>query len=143
MSEQEDPALEVLIRGGVGTGKSSLQELIYKALREHGILPECYDCERSKRNAFIPSSEVPVRNYDARRIVIITSTEEIPQYPKWNAVQKQGLLSRLAALEKWACRHCGCTNEECGGCVRRTGEPCHWVGDRLCSACVGKEATDA
>lgn len=33
------------------------------------------------------------------------------------------------------CRVCGCTDDNCRGCVERTGEPCHWVEPDLCSAC--------
>lgn len=33
------------------------------------------------------------------------------------------------------CRVCGCTDDDCSGCVARTGEPCYWVSDDLCSAC--------
>jgi hypothetical protein len=36
------------------------------------------------------------------------------------------------------CRICGCTDEDCSGCIERTGEPRHWVEDDLCSACVGR-----
>lgn len=34
------------------------------------------------------------------------------------------------------CRVCGCMTDDCSGCVERTGEPCYWVEDDLCSACV-------
>lgn len=34
------------------------------------------------------------------------------------------------------CRVCGCTSLDCSGCIARTGAPCHWVADDLCSACV-------
>ena len=33
------------------------------------------------------------------------------------------------------CRVCGCTDDDCSGCVERTGEPCAWVKADLCSAC--------
>lgn len=33
------------------------------------------------------------------------------------------------------CRVCGCTDADCSGCIERTGEPCSWVEDDLCSAC--------
>ena len=36
-----------------------------------------------------------------------------------------------------SCRVCGCTDDDCMGCVERTGEPCTWVDEDLCSACVG------
>ncbi len=35
-----------------------------------------------------------------------------------------------------ACRVCGCTDDDCSGCIERTGQPCHWVEPDLCSACV-------
>lgn len=34
------------------------------------------------------------------------------------------------------CRVCGCTDDNCAGCVERTGEPCSWVAADLCSACA-------
>jgi hypothetical protein len=34
------------------------------------------------------------------------------------------------------CRVCGCTDDDCRGCIERTGEACHWVEPDLCSACV-------
>ena len=33
------------------------------------------------------------------------------------------------------CRICGCTDNDCEVCVLRTGQPCSWVEDDLCSAC--------
>ena len=35
-----------------------------------------------------------------------------------------------------SCRVCGCTDDDCSGCVERTGEPCYWVEPDLCSACA-------
>jgi chromosome partitioning protein len=37
--------------------------------------------------------------------------------------------------EKRKCRICGCTEGDCRRCVEKTGIPCHWVEDDLCSAC--------
>lgn len=34
------------------------------------------------------------------------------------------------------CRVCGCTDDDCSGCIERTGEPCMWFEPDLCSACV-------
>lgn len=36
------------------------------------------------------------------------------------------------------CRSCGCSDLDCSGCVERTGEPCEWIEDDLCSSCGGK-----
>ena len=42
-----------------------------------------------------------------------------------------------AIFEETTCRVCGCTDEDCRECYRRTGQPCRWVEDDLCSACYG------
>lgn len=34
------------------------------------------------------------------------------------------------------CRVCGCMDDDCSGCIERTGAPCSWVEEDLCSACV-------
>ncbi|MDR2020651.1 MAG: hypothetical protein LBQ14_07810 [Treponema sp.] len=34
------------------------------------------------------------------------------------------------------CRVCGCTDDDCRQCVEKTGHPCHWVEEDLCSACA-------
>ena len=33
------------------------------------------------------------------------------------------------------CKVCGCTDDDCSQCIAKTGEPCSWVEDDLCSAC--------
>ena len=35
-----------------------------------------------------------------------------------------------------ACRVCDCTEDDCSGCIERTGEPCWWIAADLCSACA-------
>lgn len=34
------------------------------------------------------------------------------------------------------CRVCGCSDDYCEPCIRFSGEPCRWIGPRLCSACA-------
>ena len=34
------------------------------------------------------------------------------------------------------CVVCGCTDDDCSGCVQRTGQACWWFGPDLCSACA-------
>jgi len=36
-----------------------------------------------------------------------------------------------------SCRVCGCTDADCSQCIQKTGKPCHWVEEDLCSACQG------
>lgn len=38
-------------------------------------------------------------------------------------------------LDVRACRVCGCTDDDCSGCIERTGSACSWVEWDLCSAC--------
>lgn len=37
------------------------------------------------------------------------------------------------------CTVCGCSDVDCSGCIQRTGAPCFWVLDQLCSACATLE----
>ncbi|MDR1506340.1 MAG: hypothetical protein LBI67_04495 [Treponema sp.] len=39
------------------------------------------------------------------------------------------------------CRVCGCTDLDCSGCIEKTGEPCYWVEEDLCSACADQIGT--
>ncbi len=38
-------------------------------------------------------------------------------------------------MEKQKCRVCGCTDLNCSQCIEKTGKPCYWVEEDLCSAC--------
>lgn len=42
----------------------------------------------------------------------------------------------VAVTPQRSCRVCGCTDDDCSQCIERTGEPCSWADDDLCSACV-------
>ncbi len=41
--------------------------------------------------------------------------------------------SQKAEIQR--CRVCGCTEDDCHQCIEKTGEPCYWIDDDLCSAC--------
>lgn len=34
------------------------------------------------------------------------------------------------------CKVCGCTEYDCSQCIEKTGRPCSWIEDDLCSACI-------
>lgn len=38
-----------------------------------------------------------------------------------------------------ACDVCGCTDDNCIGCIDLLGKPCEWVGPNLCSACAAAD----
>lgn len=45
-------------------------------------------------------------------------------------------LNETFFTEIQTCRICGCTDDDCSQCVEKTGAPCHWVEEDLCSACA-------
>jgi hypothetical protein len=36
------------------------------------------------------------------------------------------------------CAVCDCTENDCSQCVERTGEPCYWAREGVCSACADR-----
>ena len=42
----------------------------------------------------------------------------------------------MSVFDVAKCRVCGCTDDDCSECIERTGKPCHWVEEDLCSACA-------
>jgi hypothetical protein len=34
------------------------------------------------------------------------------------------------------CSVCGCTDYDCRQCIEKSGEPCYWFADNLCSVCA-------
>lgn len=55
---------------------------------------------------------------------------------------KEGPCRSAAIRDIRRCRVCGCTDDDCHQCIEKTGKPCHWVEDDLCSACI-TEAVNA
>jgi PRTRC genetic system protein E len=52
------------------------------------------------------------------------------------------LMEEATQTKGRTCRVCGCTEDNCIQCIEKTGRPCHWVEDDLCSACyVAIEST--
>lgn len=33
------------------------------------------------------------------------------------------------------CINCGCTDQDCMQCIKKTGNPCYWIIPNRCSAC--------
>lgn len=40
------------------------------------------------------------------------------------------------------CKICGCTDDDCEQCIEKTGEPCEWIEEDLCSACLATKEGD-
>lgn len=49
----------------------------------------------------------------------------------------QGKDSKTTSCKPGVCRVCGCTGNDCSGCIEKTGAPCWWINAEktLCSAC--------
>lgn len=60
---------------------------------------------------------------------------ELVSFTKFsNPIQTPGMLNFWDFTERF-CVGCGCTQKNCKACIEKTGSPCHWVGQNLCSAC--------
>lgn len=56
-----------------------------------------------------------------------------------NKLPVKGQLS-IWDFPKQICLGCGCTDEDCRHCIEKTGYPCHWVSENLCSACKNQNS---
>jgi len=65
--------------------------------------------------------------------------------PQERKDQAEKLLAGYANLVGWepCCRECGCTEGNCPQCIEKTGEPCVWVEQGLCSACADPASSSA
>ena len=73
---------------------------------------------------WVPESDHPTKEEAARRTVWLNGG-----YPDLEPSPEP-----LANVRR--CRVCGCTDDDCRQCIEKTGEPCHWVEEDLCSACA-------
>ena len=78
-------AVEIVVRGRIGGGKSQAVALIYDALRSKGIAVECYHSfHRGKVRGIVPRPVTGTERYDNRRVVIrdLDAGHEPEGYPK-------------------------------------------------------------
>lgn len=59
--------------------------------------------------------------------------KDLNQIAKANSVDPIDLVVQIYERR---CRKCGCTQSDCSHCIEKTGRPCSWVGENLCSACA-------
>ena len=81
--------------------------------------------------------------YDDFRVEVIADEEERPGVSEedrnrasWCALLFDNPEFEDEFREPRRCRVCGCTDADCTQCVRKTGQPCYWVAEDLCSACI-------
>lgn len=112
------------------------------------------DCKCSRCGNLIPEKESPILRCWP------TEPDDIGYDPKskggtefrycWSCSKKAGIdFGEVEDDEEFSpefehvfdvrkCRLCGCTDNDCRQCIKKTGQPCHWVEIDLCSACVEK-----
>ena len=49
--------------------------------------------------------------------------------------QAKQFVDTIVSTKERTCRECGCTDNDCKQCIKKTGKACHWVEEDLCSAC--------
>lgn len=57
---------------------------------------------------------------------------------RWKKTALQLAVAAAGYHGERECHLCGCTDEDCRGCVEETGIKCDWVAENLCSACAQK-----
>ena len=79
---------------------------------------------------------------DDDRQSVFLFLEKLPGVKKGPAATAADAIAEYlaATFKPRACRVCGCTDADCSQCVEKTGQPCSWVEEDLCSACVEKPA---
>jgi ParB/RepB/Spo0J family partition protein len=61
---------------------------------------------------------------------------EVPKLGKAFGIDVAKIMKAATPAKVRTCRKCGCTDDDCEQCVKKTGGPCSWVEKDLCSACV-------
>jgi hypothetical protein len=77
-----------------------------------------------------------VRQAKARKPKQVELIEEPEEIEEAAAPEGETASEESEAAEVGTCRVCGCTDADCRQCIEKTGEPCYWVEDDLCSACA-------
>lgn len=57
-------------------------------------------------------------------------------FPAAHHFPAKGSLIKGWEFDHRICTHCGCTEHNCQACINKTGTPCYWVANNLCSACA-------
>lgn len=89
-------------------------------------------------------AEVSSGNMDEMYAVLTNKHQELKLVAAWldtalNIVRTdtEDEVDIHSASTEQTCRVCKCTQTDCGQCIEKTGKPCDWVEEDLCSACQG------
>lgn len=104
------------------------------------VEPYCQHCalQRAEQiRASLPDDDRPgVYDETSKRFVLADDQEELLDVDDQRVTITEAGRRALESVGNARCRVCGCTDEDCSGCVARTGAPCHWFEPDLCSACA-------
>lgn len=92
-----------------------------------------------KRNLLLPASYDEKGLSPAENKALESTDVKSPQKSKGKSKKNPAKIQTEKQNPETAvrkCRVCGCTDNDCSQCIAKTGSPCHWVEDDLCSACV-------
>lgn len=149
MSHQTDPrqvALEGLLRAYPSLPRIPFDKFIeaINSLEPVPLLTSANTVDASRAEAWVPRpqlSDTELREFmDA--LIQRLKRGSMPTGPLGMLVAFE--LARAletGRIRPRTCRVCGCTDDDCLSCVERTGAPCSWVDEDLCSACVSSEDT--
>jgi hypothetical protein len=113
-------------------------ELPVRIVSREGHEPYVAICERER--ASCTSSAMEAMRRAAAKAVNASGrlAEDVRALPEQITLHgKDGAFTARYSLGKVrSCCVCGCTEDDCRQCIAKTGEPCSWVEEDLCSACV-------
>lgn len=99
------------------------------------------DGDRSAYTRFLGNGAIysitPLEETAARALLVNVREEPIQPWEIRRLLETASSPAETTALSR--CRVCGCTDDDCRDCIEKTGEPCHWVENDLCSACAEEE----
>jgi hypothetical protein len=69
-------------------------------------------------------------------IPLIGASRKMDELPPVSRVALR--IVAASVCEPGTCMVCECTEDDCSGCIQRTGGPCHWLNENrtVCSACL-------
>lgn len=128
----------VLIHASKGMTRQEYEDAMDFAFLDCGVANVGFDQDSLLRGGIVGSVEIVdcVQESDSPWFMgpnglVLRDYRTLPFFPCRGAL---GLFPVDPPYD--VCRGCGCWDGDCSGCIERTGEPCHWVEDDLCSACV-------
>lgn len=95
-------------------------------------------CKFCNQRCFVPMpTETPERIVKAYGTsTIIATCPEGQKFEKEKIGYCYDYIQKVIKERGPVCRVCGCTDDDCSQCIEKTGNPCYWIEEDLCSACA-------